>query len=121
MPTMLKQFVVTAVSIFLIGFGAAVNAADTAVIIISHEVADFGAWKKAFDAGKGNREKVGLTERYVMRDANRLNFVIVVFESPSVDHAKKFVSDPGFLARIKKASVSGTAEIKVGTTGAAGK
>ena len=121
MPTMLKQFVVTAVSIFLIGFGAAVNAADTAVIIISHEVADFGAWKKAFDAGKGNREKVGLTERYVMRDANKPNSVIVVFEAASLDHAKKFVSDPAFLARVKKASVSGMPDIKIGTTGSAGK
>jgi hypothetical protein len=117
MPTMLKQVAITALSIFLIAFGAAANAADTAVIIISHEVADFGAWKKAFDAGKGNREKAGLTERYVMRDANKPNFVIVVFESPNADHAKKFVSDPAFLARIKKASVSGTADIKIGTAG----
>jgi hypothetical protein len=119
MPIVLKQLVITAISVCLIGFGPAANAADTAVIIISHEVADFGAWKKAFDAGKGNREKAGLTERYVMRDANKPNFVIVVFESPNVDHAKKFVSDPAFLGRIKKASVSGTAEIKIGTTGAA--
>jgi hypothetical protein len=121
MPNMLKQLVITAISVCFIGFGPAANAADTVVIIISHEVADFGAWKKAFDAGKGNREKAGLTERYVMRDANKPNFVIVVFESPGVDHAKKFVSDPAFLARIKKASVSGTAEIKIGTTGVAGK
>jgi hypothetical protein len=121
MPTMLKQLVITAISICLIGFGPAASAADPAVIIISHEVADFSAWKKAFDAGKANRAKAGLTERYVMRDANKPNFVIVVFESASVDDAKKFVSDPAFLARIKKASVSGTAEIKVGTTGAAGK
>lgn len=97
------------------------NAADTVVIIISHEVADFGAWKKAFDSGKGNREKVGLTERYVMRDANKSNSVIVVFEAASLDHAKKFVSDPGFKDRIKKASVSGAAEIKIGTTRSAGK
>jgi hypothetical protein len=121
MPTMLKQLVITAISIGLVGFGPAAIAADAAVIIISHEVADFAAWKKAFDAGKGNREKAGLTERYVMRDANKPNAVIVVFESPSVDHAKKFVSDPAFLARIKKASTSGTAEIKIGTSGAAGK
>lgn len=121
MPTMLKHLVMTALSLFLIGFAAAASSADTAVIIISHEVADFGAWKKAFDAGKENRAKVGLTERYVMRDANKPNFVIVVFESASLDHAKKFVSDPAFLARIKKASVSGTAEIKVGTTSPAGK
>jgi hypothetical protein len=121
MPTMLKQLAIAAISICLTAFTAMATAADSAVIIISHEVADFGAWKKAFDAGKGNREKAGLTERYVMRDANKPNFVIVVFESPSVDHAKKFVSDPAFRARIKKASVSGTADIKVGTTGPAGK
>ena len=76
---------------------------------------------KGAHAGKGNREKVGLTERYVMRDANKPNSVIVVFEAASLDHAKKFVSDPAFLARIKKASVSGMPDIKIGTTGSAGK
>jgi hypothetical protein len=121
MATMLKQLVITAMGVFVIGFGAAANAADSVVIIISHEVADFGAWKKGFDAGKGNREKAGLTERYVMRDANKPNAVIVVFESPNLDHAKKFVSDPAFKDRIKKASVSGSADIKIGTTGPAGK
>ena len=121
MPPMLKQLVITAMSICLIGFAAAANAADTTLIIVSHEVADFNAFKKAFEAGKGNREKVGLTDRYLMRDANKPNVVIVVLESASVEGAKKYVSDPGFLARIKKASVSGTAEIKIGTTGAAGR
>jgi hypothetical protein len=120
MPTMFK-LVITAMSIVLIGFAAAANAADTTLIIVSHEVADFNAFKKGFDAGKDNRAKVGLTDRYLMRDANKPNFVIVVLESASVEGAKKYVSDPGFLARVKKASVSGTAEIKIGTTGAAGK
>jgi hypothetical protein len=120
MPTMLKQVVITAMSVFLIGFAGAASAADTTLIIVSHEVADFNAFKKAFDAGKGNRAKVGLTDRYLLRDANKPNFVIVVLESDSGDGAKKYVSDPGFLARVKKASVSGTADIKIGTTGAAG-
>lgn len=121
MPTMLKQFVITAMGTVLIGFSAVASAADTVVIIISHEVADFSAWKNAFDAGKGNREKAGLTERYVMRDADKPNFVIVVFESGSLENAKKFVSDSAFKERIKKASVSGTAEVKIGTTNPAGK
>jgi hypothetical protein len=121
MPTMLKQFVITAMGTVLVGFCTVAGAADTAVIIVSHEVADFSAWKKRFDAGKGNREKAGLTERYVMRDVNKPNFVIVVLESGSVENAKKFVSDPAFKERIKKASASGTAEIKIGTTNPAGK
>jgi len=78
------------------------------------------AWKKRFDAGKENREKAGLKERYVMRDVNKPSAVIVVLESGSVENAKKFVSDAAFNERIKKASASGTAEIKIGTTNTAG-
>lgn len=120
MPSMLKQFVITVIGTVLIGFGAVASAADTAVVIVSHEVADFSEWKKRFDAGKANREKAGLKERYVMRDVDKPNFVIVVLEG-SLENAKKFVSDPGFKERVKKASASGTAEIKVGTTNTAGK
>ena len=83
MPTMSK-LVITAMSIFLIGFAAPANAADTTLIIVSHEVADFNAFKKGFEAGKDNRAKVGLTDRYLMRDANKPNFVIVVLESPAL-------------------------------------
>ena len=118
---MFKTLLMTVFSTILIGFSALVGAADAAVIIVSHEVADFGAWKKRFDAGKGAREKAGLTERYVMRDVNKPNFVIVVLEAGSVQNAKKFVSNPAFKERIKKASASGTAEIKIGTTNTAGK
>jgi hypothetical protein len=114
---MLKHFVTAVAATVFFGLSAIASAAD-AVVIVSHEVADFTAWKKSFDAGKGNREKAGLTERYVMRDVDKPNFVIVVLES-SLENAKKFVADPAFKERIKKASVSGTAEIKIGTNSAA--
>jgi hypothetical protein len=39
--------------------------------------------------------------------------VIVVFEA-SLDNAKTFFSDPAFKDRTKKASSTGTAEIKIG-------
>ena len=116
MATLLKRFVIALFGSSLIGFAAITNAADPVVIIISHEVADFAAWKKRFDDGKANRDKAGLRERYVMRDADKPNTVIVVFETSSIDNAKKFVSDPGFKERIKKASTTGTAEIRIGTS-----
>jgi hypothetical protein len=117
----LKQSVIALVGSFFIAFGPVASAADTAVIIVSHEVADFGEWKKRFDAGKDNRKKAGLNDRYVMRDADKPSFVIVVLEASSVETAKKFVSGEAFKGRIKKASVSGTAEIKIGATSTAGK
>lgn len=104
-----------------LGVSTLAAAADHAVIIVSHEVADFSAFKQRFDAGKAVRQKAGLTDRYLMRDADKPNFVIVVLEAASTEAAKKYVSDPGFKDRVKKASVSGTAEIKVGTMGPAAK
>jgi hypothetical protein len=117
----LRQFVIAALGIVVIGFGAAANAADTVLVIASHEVADFGEWKKRFDAGRSNREKAGLKDRYVMRDANKPSAVIVVLEAGSLEHAKKFVADPAFVERVKKASSTGSADIKIGTTNPTGK
>lgn len=119
--TMLKRFVITAMGTIVMAFVAVANAADTVLIIVSHEVADFGDWKKRFDAGQSNREKAGLKERYVMRDANKPNAVIVVLEASSVENAKKFAADPAFNERIKKASSTGSADIKIGTTNPSGK
>lgn len=113
--------VATAMAIGLTASGSAANAADTVLVIVSHEVADFGQWKNNFDAGRANREKAGLKERYVMRDAGKPSAVIVVLETSSVETAKKFAADPAFNERVKKASSTGGADIKIGTTNPAGK
>jgi opacity protein-like surface antigen len=109
---MRKAALATVLATILMTLGAAARAADPAIVIVSHPVADFAAWKKRFDAGKEMRDKAGLTQRYVMRDADKPNVVIVVFEA-SLENAKKFVSDPGFRERVNKASSSGSAEIKI--------
>jgi len=112
---MAKPLMLVASCTFLIALSGIASAADRAVVIISHEVADFAAWKKAFDAGKANRDKAGISERYVMRDLDKPNFVLVVLEADK-DKAKQYVSDPQFKERIKKASASGTADIRIGVS-----
>lgn len=89
---MLKQFARIAAATVFVGLSAVASAADTVVVIASHEVADFAVWKKGFDAGKGNRDKAGFKERYIVRDADKPNFVTVVMESESLENAKQFVS-----------------------------
>lgn len=117
----LKQAGIAAIAICAIAFVPAANAADTVLIVISHEVKDFDTWKKAFEASRPNREKVGLKERYVMRDATKPSAVIVVLEANNVEHAKKYVTDPSFNERVKKASSTGSGDIKIGTTNPAEK
>jgi hypothetical protein len=114
-----KQIVAGASAILFAGVCALANAADSAVVIASHEVRDFAEWKKNFDAGKDRRKQAGMVERYVLRDAEKPNAVIVVLETRDVETAKKFVADTK--ERIKKASSTGTADIKIGTTSTSGK
>ena len=109
---MVKHFLAAGM---MLAFSTIAGAGD-AVIIVSHEVADFAAWKKGFDAGKANRDKARLTERYVMRDLDKPNFVIVVLEADRED-ARRYVNDPAFRERVKKASASGTADIRIGVSG----
>jgi hypothetical protein len=115
-----KKFVMAAAATVLIGLSPFATAADTVVVIVSHEVTDFAAWKKGFDAGKGNRDKAGITERYVVRNADKPNFVTIVLESGSLENAKKFVS--ALEERMKKGGgvIIGAPDIKIGTTGAVG-
>jgi hypothetical protein len=111
---MLKGVLATLVATVVMVLGPAAVAAEPAIVVISHPVADFAAWKKRFDSGKEARAKAGLTQRYVMRDTDNPNVVMVVFEA-SLDNAKKFISDPAFQERVKKASSSGNADIKIFT------
>ena len=114
---MRKQLLMGAAAVLLFALSMIAGAAETAVVIIRHDVADYAAWKKGFDAGKVHRDKAGLTERYVLRDVDKPNFVTVVLESASVEGAKKFFSDPALIDRMKKANL--VADIKIGTTGGA--
>jgi hypothetical protein len=108
-----KALLLSAIATILFALSPVATAAGPVIVVISHEVTDFAEWKKRFEAGKDHRDKAGLTQRYVMRDVDKPNVVIVVLEG-SLENVKKFVSDPGFKDRIKKASSTGTAEIKIG-------
>lgn len=113
---MLKQLLMAAAAAVLFALSAIAGAADTVVVMIRHEVPDYASRKKGFDAGKVHREKAGLTQRYVLRDVDKPNFVTVVLESASVDGAKKFFSDPALIERMKKSNL--IADIKIGSTDA---
>jgi hypothetical protein len=55
-----------------------------------------------------------MTERYVLRDVDKPNFVTVVLESATEEGAKEFFSDPALIDRMKKGNL--IADIKIGST-----
>jgi hypothetical protein len=82
-------------------------------ILISHEVKDYSAWKKGFDADETNRAKAGLKVVSVYRSAENPNVITGLIEAPSAEVAQKFLSNPNLKSAMEKAGVISAPEIKV--------
>lgn len=95
--------------------GSTAAMAGDAVVIVTHQVKDFTAWKKIYDADKPNRDKQGIEERFLVRDAKDPNLVTAVFEAPSVANAQAFVGNPALKQAMQAAGVVGAPDIKIGT------
>ena len=117
---MQNKFVMAVIAVVFISFASFATAADKVVLIVSHEVADFAAWKKVYDQDKVNRDKAGMKERYLVRDVEKPNIVTIVFQAGSVDKVKAFIANPALKEAMDKAGVMGAPDIKIGTTAKVG-
>jgi len=88
--------------------------AGESVLIITHEVKDFKVWKGFYDSDKPNRDKAGLVERFLVRDAERPNVVTVVFDAPNAGAARTFTSNPALKEIMLKAGVMPPPNIAIG-------
>jgi hypothetical protein len=61
-----------------------------AVLVIQHAVADFAAWKKAFDSDPMGRARNGVTRYTILRPADDPNYAVVSLEFSSVESAQRF-------------------------------
>jgi hypothetical protein len=77
------------------------------ILLISHEVKDFDAWKKGYDADKVNRDKGGFKEIFLSRETDKPNVVHIGFRAPSAEKAKAFMDNPELKTAMEKAGVVG--------------
>ena len=78
-----------------------------AVLLFTHKVKDFAAWKKAFDTHIDMRKSFGEVSAEVLRDASDPNLITVVNKWDSVANAQKFVHSPELRAAMETAGVVG--------------
>ena len=96
--------------------GAAGTAlADRARLFARHEVADYGVWRKAFDAFAPTQKKLGVVSTSVYRSADDANDVTVIHDFQSVEKAKAFAASPELKAAIEKAGVKGAPQVWITT------
>lgn len=103
--------VVAIVSLFAL---SGLAQAGSSVIIITHEVKDFAAWKVGYDNDKPNRDKAGLVQKYVLRGAEKPNVVTVVLEAPNGKVAHDFANNPALKDAMGKAGVVSAPTITIG-------
>jgi hypothetical protein len=80
-------------------------------LIVKHRVANFGEWKKVFDAHRGARERHGWMSHLVLQDAADPNLVTIVGRVKSLSLAKEFAATPDLEEAMMRAGVQGPPEV----------
>ena len=76
-------------------------------LLVIHKVADFTNWKKGYDDSLAARQQAGLKERYLLRNVDDANEVILLHEAEDLQKAKEFVSSPDLREMMQQSGVLG--------------
>jgi quinol monooxygenase YgiN len=78
-----------------------------ATLFVRHTVADFDAWKKAYDEFGPQRDALGVTGHGVYQTDGNPNDVTVYHHFDSMGAAKAFMANPKLHEAMKTAGVQG--------------
>jgi quinol monooxygenase YgiN len=109
-------------SLFLAGLlladlTATVRPADAADVrmYIHHEVTDYTAWRKVYNAFAGTQRKLGVITQAVYQSVENPNDVTVTHDFKTKEKAKAFMSAPELKSAMEKAGVKGAPQIWITT------
>ena len=74
-------------------------------LLVRHKVADFSKWKAAYDAHSPARQNAGLIEKYLLRNTDNQNEVILLFEAKDLPKAKEFAASADLREAMQGAGV----------------
>jgi ABC-type sugar transport system substrate-binding protein len=97
-------------AVVVMGAAGLAQAADVRMFV-RHEVADYGVWRKAFDAFAPTQKKMGVTFKAVYQSTDDPNDVTVIHDFHSLEKAKAFAASAELKATMEKAGVKGAPQI----------
>ena len=77
------------------------------IVLIHHEVADYLAWKAAFDSNLDWRHKHGERSCRILRSSGNVNDLTLYFEWENLESARAFVASEELKAKMAGAGVKG--------------
>ena len=87
-------------------------------MFVRHEVTEYAAWRKGYDAFDAARRKLGVSGQAVYQSVDNPNDVTVTHDFKTADKAKAFMTSAELKAAMEKAGVKGTPQIWITTTAA---
>jgi quinol monooxygenase YgiN len=99
-------FIACAIGITAMSFAGVSRAGDVRMFV-RHEVTDYGAWRKVFDAFAPIQKKAGVIYKAVYQSTDNPNDVTVIHEFHSLQEAKTFAALPELKAAMEKGGVKG--------------
>jgi len=106
-----------ALGIAALGATGVARAGDVRMFV-RHEVADYGAWRKAYDAFAATQKKLGVVHESVYQSIDNPNDVTVIHDFHSAEQARTFAASPELKAAMEKSGVKGAPQIWYTTKGA---
>lgn len=88
-----------------------VSERPTAAILLSHRVADFGAWKRVYDSVDSARRNQGIIGHSVNQIADDPTSVLVYHQAETNAELERFVASPTLEDAMQKAGVTSKPEI----------
>ncbi len=76
-------------------------------VLVHHEVADYTAWKAAFDSNLDWRHKHGEQACRIFRSAGNVNGLVLFFEWENLESARAFLASDELKAKMASAGVKG--------------
>ena len=80
-------------------------------LLVRHKVSDFAKWKLVYDAHLSARQKAGLKEEHLFRNADDPNEVLLLFSVEDFDKAKAFSASDDLRQAMERAGVSDKPDI----------
>ena len=80
-------------------------------LLIRHKVADYAAWKSAFDGFIETRKAGGERSWRIWRTDDDPNNLVLLFSWDSIENAKAFIASTALKETMENAGVTGAPEI----------
>lgn len=85
----------------------------TATLFVRHQVADYAAWRAAYETLEDLRQQHGVGHAEVLIDPNDKNDVFVIHRFASLQAAQDFAHNPQLREGMTKAGVVGTPRVEI--------